>query len=101
MDSLVESGLLTFQNTLLTNEEADYLSYLLKNDVFTNGPAIRNTYAHDQYDGPADSNILTGHYTHLLLIIIFLLFKIESDLLIEKKLREAGFDEEIVRSDLS
>lgn len=101
MDSLVESGLLTFQNTLLTNEEADYLSYLLKNDVFTNGPAIRNTYAHDQYDGPADSNTLTGHYTHLLLIIIFLLFKIESDLLIEKKLHEAGCFAEISRSDLT
>lgn len=101
INSLVEFGLLTFQNTLLTNEEADYLSYLLKNDVFTNGPAIRNTYAHDQYDGPADSNTLTGHYTHLLLIIIFLLFKIESDLLIEKKLGEAGYDDEIVRNDLS
>ncbi len=44
---------------------------------------------------------MTGHYTHLLLIIIFLLFKIESDLLIEKKLGEAGYDDEIVRNDLS
>ena len=101
IDGLVESGLLSFQKTLLTNEESDYLSFLLKNDEFTNGPAIRNTYAHDQYDGPANSNTLTGHYTHLLMIIIFLLFKIESDLLIEKKLREAGYDEEIVRNDLS
>ena len=101
MDSLVESGLLTFQNTLLTNEEADYLSYLLKNDIFTNGPAIRNIYAHDQYDGPADCNTLTGHYTHLLLTIIFLLFKIESDLLIEKNLRDTGNNDEIVRKDLS
>lgn len=101
MDKLVNSGLLTFQKTLLTNEESDYLSYLLKNDEFTNGPAIRNTYAHDQYDGPSDSNTLTGHYTHLLLIILFLLFKIESDLLIEKQLNETGHTDEISRNDLS
>lgn len=101
IDGLVESGLLTFQKTLLTNEEADYLSYLLKNDEFTNGPAIRNTYAHDQYDGPADSNTLTGHYTHLLLIILFLLIKIESDLLIEKRLKESGCFHELSRSNLS
>ena len=24
------------------------------------GPAIRNTYANDQYDGPSDSNTFTG-----------------------------------------
>lgn len=100
MDSMVESGFLKYQRTLLTAEEADYLSYILKNDKFTNGPALRNKYVHDQYVEETDSNTMRGEYSHLLLIIALLLYKIEDDLHMERVIKNTESPDEIERNDL-
>ena len=101
MNKLVDSGFLRFQNTLLTSQEADYLSYLLKNDKFTNGPALRNKYLHNQVVEKTNNNSLNGEYIQILLIITLLLFKIEDDLHIEKCIKETEPPDEIVRQDIA
>lgn len=100
MDNLVNSGFLRFQPTLLTSQEADFFSYLLKNDKFTNGPALRNKYLHDQVVEKKNENSLDGEYNQILLIITLILFKIEDDLYIEKRIVESESKDEIVRRDI-
>lgn len=101
MDNLVNSGFLRFQPTLLTSQEADYFSYLLKNDKFTNGPALRNKYLHDQVIEKKNDNSQNGEYIQILLIITLILFKIEDDLYIEKRIMESESPDEIERQDIA
>lgn len=71
------------QNTLLTPEEYRYFSYWLNNELFTNGPALRNHYVHGDmayYDGNAHKN----NYYRILILLVLLLIKIEEDLWLTK-----------------
>lgn len=71
------------QNTLLTPEEYRYFSYWLNNELFTNGPALRNHYVHGDtalYDDNAHKN----NYYNILILIVLLLIKIEEDLWLKK-----------------
>ena len=101
MDNLVNSGFLRFQPTLLTSQEADFFSYILKNDKFTNGPALRNKYLHDQVVEKKNDNSQNGEYIQVLLIITLILFKIEDDLYIEKRIMESESPDEIERQDIA
>lgn len=101
MDNLVNSSFLRFQPTLLTSQEADFFSYLLKNDKFTNGPALRNKYLHDQVVEKKNDNSQNGEYIQILLIITLILFKIEDDLYIEKRIMESESPDEIERQDIA
>lgn len=71
------------QNTLLTPEEYRYYSYWLNNELFTNGPALRNHYVHGDtalYDDNAHKN----NYYSILILLVLLLIKIEEDLWLKK-----------------
>lgn len=87
IDHLVKNGVLRYQSTLFTAEEASYLSFLLKDDSYKNGPSLRNKYAHDEFSGDPNDGIVLTEYRKLLLIIIMILIKIEDDLSIAKVLK--------------
>ena len=78
LDDMVARGWASFDNHLLTPAERDYFSYYLDNKKFTNGPAIRNNYAH----GTTPSYSLAKHkenYLRLQVLFVMLLHKISED----------------------
>lgn len=92
IDHLVENGVLRYQSTLFTSEEASYFSFLLKDDSYKNGPSLRNKYAHDEFSGDPDDNLVSVEYSKILLIIVMILIKIEDDLNIAKVLKQTEGD---------
>lgn len=83
LDDMESKGWLRIDNHLLTEKERDYFSYYLNNEKFTNGPALRNKYAHGVIGGDPNDLKHENSYYRLLNILILLLLKIEEDLTIK------------------
>lgn len=79
VESMADKGWIVEYNYLLTKYEQDYFSYYLNNERFTNGPALRNKYAHG-VNGNNNEKEHQHDYYRLLNLLILLLLKIESDL---------------------
>lgn len=91
LGEMVSKGWVEFDNHLLSPSERDYFSYYLNNEKFTNGPAIRNNYAH----GTTPSYSKDKHksnYLHLLVLFILLLLKISEDLDMKRYLGKYGLE---------
>lgn len=72
-------GLIEFENTLLSKEEAAYINYYL-NETFPNGPKLRNQYAHGALYVEDDENVHFNNYIILLRLLILLTLKINDDI---------------------
>lgn len=79
LDEMVSKGWIEFDNHLLAPAERDYFSYYLNNEKFTNGPAIRNNYAHGTTPSYSEKKHMQN-YLQLLVLFIMLLLKISEDL---------------------
>lgn len=67
-------------NHLLSVEERNYFDYYMYNTKYTNGPALRNRYAHGSFADPKKVNIHRNNYNRLLILLVLELLKIEEDL---------------------
>lgn len=67
-----------FKDTLLSNDEANYFNYYL-NDVYSNGPKLRNLYAHgiEYLNDNEDSHY--SNYIVLLRLMVLLIIKINDE----------------------
>ena len=54
-------------NHLLSVEERNYFDYYMYNTKYTNGPALRNRYAHGSFADPEKDNIHRNNYNRLLI----------------------------------
>lgn len=91
LDDMVSKGWISLDNHLLSPAERDYFSYYLNNEKFTNGPAIRNNYAH----GTTPSYLEEKHkknYFQLLVLFVLLLLKISEDLDMKRYLGKYGLE---------
>lgn len=79
LDEMVSKGWIEYDNHLLSPAERDYFSYYLNNEKFTNGPAIRNNYAHGTTPSYSEEKHMQN-YLQLLVLFIMLLLKISEDL---------------------
>lgn len=79
LDEMVSKGWIEYDNHLLSPAERDYFSYYLNNEKFTNGPAIRNNYAHGTTPSYSEKKHMQN-YLQLLVLFIMLLLKISEDL---------------------
>lgn len=79
LDDMVSRGWVEFDNHLLSPAERDYFSYYLNNEKFTNGPAIRNNYAHGTTPSYSEKKH-KKNYLQLLVLFVLLLLKISEDL---------------------
>lgn len=77
-------GWVAFDNHLFTPAEVDYFSYYLNNEKFTNGPAIRNNYAHGTTLSYSENKHL-ANYSRLQFLFVMLLLKIAEDLGLKRK----------------
>ena len=91
LDEMVSKGWIEFDAHLLSPAERDYFSYYLNNEKFTNGPAIRNNYAHGTTPSYSEEKHL-HNYLQILVLFILLLLKISEDLDMKRYLGKYGLE---------
>ena len=81
IEILVSEKVLAYSNTLLSPDEADYMSYLLNNAKFSNALALRNKYAHGSGVVSAlTEKKLASDYFMMLAALIGIVLKINEEL---------------------
>lgn len=81
IDVMLGQGLLYTEDKLFSKPEQEYLNFLLNDKQFTNGPAIRNAYAHGDTPNVAEE-AHEAAYNYLLIVLVCVLLKIQSELMI-------------------
>ncbi|WP_426298186.1 hypothetical protein [Arthrobacter sp. R-11] len=66
-------------STILTSAEASYFNYFLNKSEFSNGPDLRNRYAHGTNADPSDVSAHRQSYVQLLRMLVSLVLKIGDD----------------------
>lgn len=85
LDELCAKGWVTKDGHLLSKPERDYFSYYLDNSKFTNGPALRNHYAHGSNPPADDENTHLEAYLVFLRLLTIIIIKIYDDLWLARK----------------
>lgn len=85
IDELYTKGWLREDGHLLSKPERDYFSYYLDNSLFTNGPALRNHYAHGSNPPADDENTHIEAYLVFLRLLAIIILKIRDDLWLARK----------------
>lgn len=76
---LIEKEYAELSKKLFTKDEAKIFSYLYNNETSSNGPSLRNKYAHSKsYSSYTDNELYQDYYTILYLYTIFIM-KINDD----------------------
>lgn len=88
LDKWKEEDWLEIDDHLLCESERNLFSYYLNNNKYTNGPAIRNQYAHGAIPVGDDVQVHAKNYYILLMLLILLLLKIEDELRIGSRILE-------------
>lgn len=81
LHEMEQKGWIEKDNHLLSAEERNYFDYYMYNTKYTNGPALRNRYAHGSFADPEKDNIHRNNYNRLLILLVLELLKIEDDLI--------------------
>ena len=91
LDDMEAKGWLRKSDYLLTSEERNYFSFYMDNQVYTNGYAYRNHYAHGSTPPSFEEDEHQKAYYTFLRLLYILLIKIENDLLCGcKAIEDAG-----------
>lgn len=88
VDTWLNDGYLDEDDFLLSAPEREYFSYWLDNSKFTNGPHIRNRYAHGTNPPESDVDYHKSVLASLGVLFAILLNKIEIDLSLHKKITD-------------
>lgn len=79
IDAMVAKGWLERQASLLTNAEGGYYNYCLNQLEFSNGPNLRNRYAHGSHVDPSDEDEHFRTYITTLKLLVALVVKMNDD----------------------
>lgn len=99
LHEMEEKGWIEKDNHLLSVEERNYFDYYMYNTKYTNGPALRNRYAHGSFANPQKDNIHRNNYNRLLILLVLELLKIEDDLINQRMLAESKEQSKIEGTD--
>ena len=80
-------GIVFFGSSLFAIPEQNYFNYYLNKSEFTNGHDLRNSYLHGTQANPTEIHLHENSYLLYLKLLILVIFKIEDDLFIYKKLK--------------
>lgn len=80
-------GIVFFGSSLFAMPEQNYFNYYLNKSEFTNGHDLRNSYLHGTQANPTEIHLHENSYLLYLKLLILVIFKIEDDLFIYKKLK--------------
>lgn len=90
-DAMVARGWITRRSTLLSETEGKYFNYFLNNVDFSNGPQLRNKYAHGSQLDAGGEDAYYRDYLIALRLVLALVIKINDDFWLAAQ--EAGEDE--------
>lgn len=79
LDKMYNEGRVTFQGSLFSTQESDYLNFVLNNSLFDNSWAIRNSYQHGTPVYKSDDRYMFD-YQMALLVLINYVIKINDEL---------------------
>lgn len=92
LKEMENKGWVEEDNHLLTIEERNYFDYYMYNTQYTNGPALRNHYAHGSHADASKENVHRKAYYRLLILLILELLKIEDDLITQQLTKKSVSD---------
>lgn len=95
LHEMEQKGWVEKDNHLLSVEERNYFDYYMYNTKYTNGPALRNRYAHGSFADPEKDNIHRNNYNRLLILLVLELLKIEDDLINQQMVAKSKEQAEI------
>ena len=95
LHEMEQRGWVEKDNHLLSVEERNYFDYYMYNTKYTNGPALRNRYAHGSFADPEKDNIHRNNYNRLLILLVLELLKIEDDLINQQMVAKSKEQTEI------
>lgn len=95
LDELCAKGWLKTDGHLLSKPERDYFSFYLDNGKFTNGPALRNHYAHGSNPPADDENTHMEVYLVFLRLLAILIIKIYDDLWLARRAIAVYFQKQL------
>lgn len=75
----VEKGNLRYGNTLFSEQESDYISFIMDDKKFSNTLAIRNKYTHGSFS-KRSGHEHKGHYLELMMIMLLYTVRINGEL---------------------
>jgi hypothetical protein len=78
-DAMVARGWVTRRSTLLSKAEGKYFNYFLNNVDFSNGPQLRNKYAHGSQPDSGGEDAYYRDYLIALRLVLALVIKINDD----------------------
>ena len=81
-------NLIFFESSLFSKQEQSYFNYYLNKSEFTNGLDLRNSYLHGTQANPEDLQLHENAYFIYLKLLVFVLLKIEDDLMIAKMINK-------------
>ncbi len=85
--NMSKDGIVFFGSSLFAIPEQNYFNYYLNKSEFTNGHDLRNSYLHGTQANPTEVYLHENSYLLYLKLLILVIFKIEDDLFIYKKLK--------------
>lgn len=89
IDDLANQNYVSFECTLLSRNEQDYLDFYLNKAKFTNGHDIRNRYLHGT--NSIDEKQYEADYYSILKLIVIIIIKINDDLCIKEDYMSNSF----------
>lgn len=89
-DAMVARGWITRRSTLLSEAEGKYFNYFLNNVDFSNGPQLRNKYAHGSQPDSGGEDAYYRDYLIALRLVLALVIKINDDFCLEAQETSGG-----------
>jgi hypothetical protein len=89
-DAMVARGWITRRSTLLSEAEGKYFNYFLNNVDFSNGPQLRNKYAHGSQPDSGGEDAYYRDYLIALRLVLALVIKINDDFCLEAQEASGG-----------
>lgn len=83
LDNMQSKGRVTFQSSLFSTQESDYLNFVLNNSQFDNSWAIRNSYQHGTPVYKSDDRYMFDYQMALLVLITYVI-KINDELTLRR-----------------
>lgn len=89
-DAMVARGWMARRSTLLSEAESRYFNYFLNNVEFSNGPQLRNKYAHGSQPDAGGEDAYYRDYLIALRLVLSLVIKINDDFCLAAQLESEG-----------
>lgn len=89
IDDLIDKKILKQKSSLFSDNEVNYLNYLLNRAEYDNGLEIRNSYIHGNQHVIEDESKHEQNYYRILIIMVLLAIKINDDFCLNEKINKS------------